>query len=202
MPTLQEVQNWASHPNMRAFLDAVAWAEGGQYNVLYGGGKFSDLSRHPNRMITAGGYSSTAAGRYQFLYRTWVGIQKALGLPDFSPQSQDIGAVYLIWQKGAINDIIVADNPVAALKKFGCLWAALPYATCKQKMRSLNDFLRVYQKGKGSPTTTPTSTPNSTPIITGNNLPILPTKTSKNTEIAIAIGILAGGLLLLQLSKK
>lgn len=146
----------AQNPNIRAFLNAIAWAEGANYNTLYGGGTFSNYSQHPNRRITAGGYTSTAAGRYQFLYGTWIGIQRALSLPDFSPHSQDLGAIYLIAQKGAISNILNND-PEGALKKFGCLWAALPYSTCNQRTRKLSDFLRVY----GVPaSTTPTPTPN------------------------------------------
>lgn len=155
-----------TNPKIRAFLDGIAWAEGANYNTLYGSGTFSDYSRHPNRRITAGAYTSTAAGRYQFLYSTWIGIQRELGLPDFSPRSQDIGAVYLIAQKGAINNILNGD-PVGALKKFGCLWAALPYATCGQRMRNLNDFLNRIG-GASSPVPTPTATMLPAPQVTTN----------------------------------
>jgi muramidase (phage lysozyme) len=50
--------------------------------------------------------SSTAAGRYQFLKRTWDNCVRALGLTDFSAHSQDLGAVYLILKRGALNEVL------------------------------------------------------------------------------------------------
>ena len=173
----------ANNPKIRAFLDGIAWAEGANYNTLYGGGTFADFSRHPNRKITAGPYTSTAAGRYQFLYGTWSNIQRALQLSDFSPKSQDIGAVYLIAQKGAINDIL-NDNPVGALKKFGCLWAALPYATCGQRRRELNDFLRRIGQ-------TPSATPAAAEVV--NYTPKPKPQTNDNGQIVfLALAAIAG----------
>lgn len=75
----------------------VARGEAPTYNTVYGGGKFSDYSDHPgvSKVITSGpnaGKTSSAAGLYQFLQSTWKDEQKRLGLPDFSPRSQDLAA--------------------------------------------------------------------------------------------------------------
>ena len=156
MPSLAQYRAYVQLPQVRAALDTIAWAEGGRsYQTLYGGGTFSG-NQHPNRAITAGGYTSTAAGRYQFLYRTWAGIQRALGLPDFSPAHQDIGAVYLIWERGQLNKLLTGDFE-GMMRGLGCLWAALPYSTCGQRRRGLaetmnyyNSALRVYG-GASSP---------------------------------------------------
>ena len=129
-------------PAVRAALDTIAWAEGGTYNKLYGGGTFSG-DQHPNRLITAGGYSSTAAGRYQFLYRTWIEVKNRLGLEDFSPANQDIAAVDLIAQRGQLAKLLAGDFE-GMLRGLGCAWAALPYATCGQRRRPLADTLRYY----------------------------------------------------------
>jgi muramidase (phage lysozyme) len=85
MPTAAKYRSYLQLPQVRAALDTIGWAEGGRsYNTLSGGGTFAG-NQHPNRPITTGGYTSTAAGRYQFLYRTWIEIKDRLRLPDFSP---------------------------------------------------------------------------------------------------------------------
>ena len=73
----------------RALLDAISAGEAPDYNVLNGGGRFSDMSHHPG---------GRAAGRYQDLPSTWRRISGALGLKDFSPESQDKGNWWLAQQ--------------------------------------------------------------------------------------------------------
>lgn len=92
----------AVDPTMRQFLDTmIAPGESsGAYNVIYGGQKVDDLSQHPDIAvpITEGpnvGKNSTAAGKYQFIKSTWDSAAKALGLKDFSPESQDAAAAWL-----------------------------------------------------------------------------------------------------------
>lgn len=143
MPTLAQYRHYVQLPQVRAGLDTIAWAEGGRYNNVYGGGTFSG-DQHPNRLVTAGGYSSTAAGRYQFLYRTWAGIKAKLGLPDFSPASQDIGCLELINQRGQLGKLLAGDFE-GMMRGLGCAWAALPYATCGQKMRPLDQTMNYYR---------------------------------------------------------
>src|SRR4051812_12774190 len=120
MPSLAELSNYVQLPQVKAALDTIAWAEGGRsYNTLFGGGVFSG-NQHPNIAITANGYTSTAAGRYQFLSSTWAGVKNALGLPDFGPASQDIGAVYLIWQRGQLSKLLAGDFQ-GMMQGLGCL---------------------------------------------------------------------------------
>jgi hypothetical protein len=90
---------------------------------MFGGGRFKDLSRHPDTVIRGGGYSSAAAGRYQFMPGTWAGAAKALGLRDFGPQAQDAAALYLMRQRG-----VDPNSPInaAAIAKLAPEWASLP----------------------------------------------------------------------------
>lgn len=168
--SLIQVEGYLSNSNVKAFLDTIAWAEGGRYNNIFGGSTFSDYSRHPNRRVTAGGYTSTAAGRYQFLYSTWNGISNILGLRDFSPHSQDLAAVYLIYQRGQLAKIASGDL-IGTLKGLGCAWAALPYATCNQKTRGLQETVNFYNNvaGKGS-VSIPLS--NGNVVLASNNIPV------------------------------
>ena len=147
MPSASEYYGYLSNPYAKAFLDAIAWAEGGRsYNTMYGGGTFTG-NQHPRTPVTAGGYTSSAAGRYQFLYSTWIEIKNRLGLPDFSAVNQDIAALDLIWQRGALNYVLNGQF-IAALQQLGkgCAWAALPYAGCNQRERGLAETQNYYQR--------------------------------------------------------
>jgi muramidase (phage lysozyme) len=89
------------NPTQRAFLNAMRGGEsGGRYNVMYGGKTFDSYADHPRQPqpIMSGpnaGRMSTAAGADQFLAGTWDEAKNALGLPDFSPDSQDRAAAWL-----------------------------------------------------------------------------------------------------------
>lgn len=113
------------NPNVQAFLMLIRTGEGtanaNGYRTLFGGRLFDGFADHPRITVTAGGYTSTAAGAYQFLSKTWDG----LGLPDFSPGMQDLGAVMLIKRRGALADVI-AGRLGAAIAKCNKEWASLP----------------------------------------------------------------------------
>lgn len=136
--------------NLSAFLRVIREGESSQddsiaYRMLYGGGLVDDLSEHPNRTVTAGGWTSTAAGAYQFLYRTWVG----LNLPDFSPKSQDEGAIKLIERRGALKDVLEGRFE-QAIAKCNKEWASLPGSPYGQHTISMDRCKAVYEKFGGS----------------------------------------------------
>ncbi|AWC21807.1 hypothetical protein CO731_01260 [Aminobacter sp. MSH1] len=79
-----------------SLLGVIAGTESPGYDVINGGSRFSSFSDHP-RQKGAGG-TSTAAGRYQVVKGTWDRVAGALGLPDFSPISQDVAAWWLAQQ--------------------------------------------------------------------------------------------------------
>ena len=67
-------------PHLRALLRTISAAESNvirPYHVLHGGDAVGTLERHPNRCESIGqgpnqGHCSTAAGRYQLLFGTWL----------------------------------------------------------------------------------------------------------------------------------
>jgi len=72
------------------------------------------------------GRKSSAFGAYQFVWTTWKAINTKYGLPDdISPYSQDCHAVALIYDVGALDDVIDGRFD-EALRKCGSQWASLP----------------------------------------------------------------------------
>ena len=139
--------------NARAFLDMIAWSEGTSgpdgYRTLFGGGTFDSFADHPRVYVPFRNTSSSAAGRYQILARTWDSLQNTLHLPDFSPDSQDRAALELIRQRGALNDVR-AGRTAAAISKVSKVWASLPGAGYSQPERQLAALLQVYADAGGS----------------------------------------------------
>lgn len=143
-------------PEVKALLNTIRYAEGTSgpagYQTMFGGGKFSDLSRHPDKVISSGGYSSAAAGAYQFLPGTWSGASKALGLKTFTPAEQDVAALYLIQRRGALDPFLKGEKFGNVLSKLAPEWASLPTASGSsyygQPVKKLEDLWGVYQKEK------------------------------------------------------
>ncbi len=140
------------YANLRAFLIMIQYAEGtygkNAYRTLFGGGLFSSFKDHPNTAITRSGLTSTAAGAYQILYRTWITVQRALVLENFSPSSQDKAATELIRRRGALEDVL-AGRLQQAVEKSRREWASLPGAGYGQREHSFNALQQVYIQAGG-----------------------------------------------------
>ena len=159
MPVITATE--AGSANRCAFLDMIAWSEIGPallaasddgYNVMVGSTPqhpllFTDYTRHPG--VLNAQLNSTAAGRYQLLYRYWLAYQRSLGLPDFSPLSQDKIALQQIRERGALAHI---DGGFFALAVGACssIWASLPGNSYKQHTNDLQSLQRAYQGAGGT----------------------------------------------------
>jgi muramidase (phage lysozyme) len=116
-------------PEGKALLDAIAAGEG-SYNEMFGGERFKSYAKHPAQLHSAGGYTSDAAGRYQFLSTTWDPIARRLKLKDFSPENQDIAAwdlavrAYGKGEKGLVQAL--RKNPLEVANKLSGTWTSLP----------------------------------------------------------------------------
>jgi len=133
-------------------LDTIAIAEGTVkygnaigYNVLVGGGVFSDYSDHPRIKVYIKGYNvySTAAGRYQLLARYFDFYKKKLNLKDFSPSSQDKIALQQIKEQHALQDI---DDGVfrSAVTKCSNIWASFPGAGYGQRELTYERLTEIF----------------------------------------------------------
>lgn len=142
MAKLADLYHASQNKNARGFLDLLAQAEGVKhgYNTMFGNTRFDNLSAHPNvrkqfRQTDGKINYTTAAGRYQFTNGTWKGLAKQYGFRGFSPQEQDLGALALIAQKGALQDVLTG-NYVGAIKKLGGVWASLPSSPYAQPKKT------------------------------------------------------------------
>ncbi|MCZ4061225.1 glycoside hydrolase family 104 protein [Pantoea sp. LMR881] len=145
-----------SKANRKAALDVIAFCEGTStspftrnngYDVIVTGlgekGEvFTDYRDHPfangrpSKVWSKSGATSNAAGRYQQMYRWWPAYKKQLGLPDFSPASQDRLALQIIREQKALTDVDRGDMKAFA-EKCCDIWASLPGSPHGQPTKSL-----------------------------------------------------------------
>lgn len=168
----------ANNPNVRKALSFIAEAEGADYYTLVGQGTKNKAllnygtSRHPKFAGWKGVYNprvnaySTAAGRYQIVGSTWQGLQRKGVVGDsFSPNEQDIAAIALIDEQGALDDVL-SGNYYGFVSKTRGVWESF-------KLKSADSLARLWQSVTGQEVsgyqyaggvTTPTRTRTATPI--------------------------------------
>lgn len=134
--------------NVRKFLMLITFTEGTDrqktpYNELFGFTNFNGYAKHPEILIKASNYSSTAAGRYQIL----KGTAKMLKMKDFTPESQDKAAIQLIKNAKAYDDV-VAGNWEVAISKTNKVWASLPGSPYGQPTHKMTDAVKFLKSIK------------------------------------------------------
>lgn len=140
--------------NLAAFMRAIRVGEGtlgpDGYRTIVGGSLFDDFSDHPRVKVWIPRISdySSAAGAYQMIRRTWDGVQAKLGLPDFSPASQDLACIELIRQRGGLR-LAMNGQFAAAVEKCKKEWASLPGAGYGQREESLAKLQAEYINAGG-----------------------------------------------------
>lgn len=157
--------------NERAFLALIRYSEGTDrapdpYRVCYGyRHTIVSLADHPaitgewrgerlpDAMCLGAGLQpgcvSTAAGAYQFIRPTWRGIRNRLRLPDFEPEAQDRAALYLIANRGALEDVH-AGRIQTAIVKCAPEWASMPGSTAGQPQRRQSELLAAFESAGGA----------------------------------------------------
>jgi muramidase (phage lysozyme) len=136
-----------AHDNVQAFLRVIREGESNQnedaFQIMFGGDHFDSFRDHPRQKHTRGTLTSTAAGAYQFLSRTWDEMAAKYSLPDFSPINQDIAAVGLIARRGALQDVLDGRFD-EAIRKCNREWASLPGSPYGQPTRTLAQAREVF----------------------------------------------------------
>jgi muramidase (phage lysozyme) len=143
-------------PNVKAFLDTIAFAEGTdeRYDIIFTFARFFSYADHPRDLRCSGSLCSDAAGRYQFLSTTWDNLARRLGLYDFSPENQDRAAIQLLKDAGVYGTVvnISSFNQFAdAAYGVSTTWASMPGSPYGQPTHSastlyskFNTFLSKY----------------------------------------------------------
>lgn len=156
----------AGSASIPIFLDVVGFSEGTStiadtqndgYDVIVTGVDgpeiFTDYSNHPfangrpAKVIRTGPPQllSTASGRYQLLYRYWPVYKQQLGLPDFSPLSQDKVAIQQMRERGALAHIETGDI-AGAIELCSGIWASMPGNSYGQGGKSLDALLQKWEE--------------------------------------------------------
>lgn len=160
-PLLGKLQsNVVTNAYGKAFMDLIAYTEGtlgtgnnNGYDVLFGGKLipawnynykdnhqgWGNINSHGPWFITTSKGSSSASGRYQFLYSSWIGLQG--GNVNFTTENQDTRAYTKITERLnnkfikrlpkslPLDNTISASNFVNYIDKLSPEWDSLPYST-------------------------------------------------------------------------
>lgn len=161
MRTRDEYLGLLSHDNIVAWLRLLRTGESSQgeeaYRMLFGGKLFDSFEDHPrirtyektDEFIRNGKKDyTTAAGAYQITETNWNVLSKRFGLNDFGPTNQDIAALALCDEKGAIPDILEG-RIREAIARCAKTWASLPGAGYGQPEAKIEKLLAVYQQYGG-----------------------------------------------------
>jgi muramidase (phage lysozyme) len=147
-------------PQRAAILDLIAYCEGTDrnkdtkktgYNIIYGYRYFKDFSKHPRIRVTAGRWTSSAAGRYQILDKTWDELQKQLQktgfkpFPSFEPIYQDQAALFLIDYKRKSLDFVDNSMIDQFMNKCSWEWASIPPPRYGQPVLTSNQCRDLFQ---------------------------------------------------------
>ena len=132
----------------RAMLDTIAYTEGTRgrgkdgYNVTFGYSYFDSCEEHPNIKVCSGSVCSTAAGRYQFLNKTYAGLD----MDNFWPASQERGALELVKRRGVTLPAaaLSATQFANALDRLSYEWASLTPARYGQTHFSIEQVRAEY----------------------------------------------------------
>lgn len=165
LPGTQPLVMQGGDPYIRALMRTISASESNvmrPYHVVYGSEYVGTLERHPNRCESIGqgpnkGNCSTAAGRYQLLYSTWLELAArhhpqrtgdaldAMGL-SFAPLYQD--SVVYAWLQGGrwgnLSAQLRAGRIQPVLRRLSGTWTSLGYGIETNSMS--RELPQVYQR--------------------------------------------------------
>lgn len=167
LPGTQPLVMQGGDPYLRALMRTISASESNvlrPYHVLHGSSFVWVLSGHPNRCesINRGpnrGNCSTAAGRYQVLYSTWISLglryhpQRVSGQTDdaglsFEPLYQDMVVHAWLADPSAwridLSSLLRQGKTQAVLKRLSGTWTSLGHGIETNSMS--RELPRIYQR--------------------------------------------------------
>lgn len=160
---MHDLDKYLDNQNVKAFLEVIKDAEGTSrakdpYRVFGGGVKnqLENLDKTPDfnkwdfKQTDGKKNRSSATGAYQFISSTWKDLQKQYGFEDFTPRTQDLGAIALLQKSGALPHILAGDFQLA-IDKANKTWASLPGSPYAQRTRGMDFVQRSLSKHLGEP---------------------------------------------------
>jgi len=141
-------------PEERAALATIRYAEGADYDRLFGW--FENKSRvfdpmtqvgHPNSPYTSSGgtYTSTAAGAYQAILSTWnEEVEKGTISNDFTPANQDRFAIARLAYRGLLDEVRDGNTAWIDSVEMGREWASFPNSPYGQPTHTSSNLRSYY----------------------------------------------------------
>lgn len=141
-------------PEEKAALATIRYAEGADYNRLFGW--FENKSRvfdpytqvgHPNSPYTSSGgyYTSSAAGAYQAMPDTWnEEVQRGTIDNNFTPHNQDLFALARLKFRGLLDEVQSGDTSWIDSRSMGLEWASFPNSPYGQPIKSSQNLRSYY----------------------------------------------------------
>lgn len=166
LPGTRSLAMAGGDPYLRALMRTISASESNvlrPYHVLHGGGYVRTLDQHPNRCEAIGrgpnrGNCSTAAGRYQLLYSTWLELA-ARHHPEhtsdpldatrlsFEPRYQDMVVHAWLADNRAwgmdLSKLLREGQVQAVLRRLSGTWTSLGYGIESNRMS--RELPRLYQ---------------------------------------------------------
>lgn len=151
IPTLKQ------DANVYAFLQMIRYCEGtlrpDGYNLLFGYKTFKSYADHPRitqyyTNLKGERKPTSAAGAYQILKGSWDEGAKAIGLTDFTPNSQDKWAIWRIGYRKGLT-YVVNGQFKKALSACAKEWASLPTSQEHQPKKTYAEAKAIYLKYGG-----------------------------------------------------
>lgn len=154
------LEKMLANANVQAALKVIRYTECKDtpdcYQYVFGSSpnnklRFTDFSKHPDNLQKHNGISSTAAGAYQILKRTYDELCATYKFTDFTPHTQDLMCCALFDRRGVLAAIskgkFLSEEVMGALSEE---WASLPYSSYGQPTHSIADVRTKYLENGGS----------------------------------------------------
>ncbi|HEY0545319.1 MAG TPA: hypothetical protein VGC91_08095 [Pyrinomonadaceae bacterium] len=162
------------NPAVRALLEAIRRAEGGQPDVMAGGRHVTDMSQHPGYIVPQSQWfkgpkgRSSAGGNWQVTLTNWKRILPMLGMDPrttpFTVGNQAMVTLRLLDESGGLAPLLRGDL-MGGLRGTQP-WASSPFSSLPGRKQNLTGIFNSILSGGGASAIPVTIVGNSAPALT------------------------------------